>query len=61
MSQAHGILRSKEDVAKKLFTVLAKHKLLISEKMSSTRKTGGGSLEAELTEIEAKVMSIKGK
>ena len=60
-SQSHGTLRSKEDVAKKWSNVLAKHKSIISEKMSSARKTGGVSPESELTELEAKVKSIKGK
>ena len=39
ITQAHGILRSKEDVAKKWFNVLARHKPLISDKISSARKT----------------------
>ena len=47
--------------AKKWSNVLAKHKPIISEKISSARKTGGGSPGAELTELEAKVKSIKGK
>ena len=54
-------MRTKEEVAKKWSNVLAKHKPLISEKMYLARKTGGGSPEAELTELEAKVKSIKGK
>ena len=61
ISQAHGSLRTKEDFAKKWSNVLAKHKPIISEKISSARKTGGGSPGAELTELEAKVKSIKGK
>ena len=61
ITQAHGILRSKEDVAKKWSNVLAKHKPLISDKISSARKTGGGSPEAEFTELEEKLKSIKGK
>ena len=61
VSQAHGTLRSKHDVAKKWSNVLAKHKPLISEKLASARKTGGGSPEDELTNIKAKLKSIKGK
>ena len=61
ISQAHGSLRTKEDVAKKWSNVLAKHKPIISEKISSARKTGGGSPGAELPELEAKVKSIMGK
>ena len=60
ISHAHGSLRTKEDVAKKWSNVLAKHKPILS-KISSARKTGGGSPGAELTELEAKVKSIKGK
>ena len=33
----------------------------ICDKISSARKTGGGSPTAELTELEAKLKSIKGK
>ena len=61
ISQSHGSIRSKEDVSKKLSNVLAKHKPIISDKVLSARKTGGGSPEAELTELEAKLKSIKGK
>ena len=61
ITQVHGNLRSKEDVAKKWSNVLAKHKPLISDKISSARKTGGGSPEAEFTELEEKLKSIKGK
>ena len=34
---------------------------MISEKLSSIRKIGGGSLEANLSEMELKIKSIKGK
>ena len=61
ISQSHGTFRSKEDVSKKWSNVLAKHKPIISDKVLSARKTGGGSPEAELTELEAKLKSIKGK
>ena len=40
---------------------LAKYKLIICDKVSSARKTGGGSPTAKLTELEAKLKSIKGK
>ena len=61
ISQSHGTFRSKEDVSKKWSNVLAKHKPIIIDKVLSARKTGGGSPEAELTEHEAKLKSIKGK
>ena len=40
---------------------LAKHGPIICKKVSSARRTGGGSPTAELTELEAKLKSIKGK
>ena len=40
---------------------MTNHKPIISDEVLSARKTGGGSPEAELTELEAKLKSIKGK
>ena len=40
---------------------MAKHKPNISDKLSSIRKTGGGSPEGNLSEMELKIKSIKGK
>ena len=54
-------MRSKEDVSKKWSNVLAKHKPIICDKLTTARKTGGGSPAAELTELEYKLKSIKGK
>ena len=46
---------------KKWSNVLAKHKPIICKKVSSARRTGGGLPTAELTELEAKLKTIKGK
>ena len=40
---------------------MAKHKPMISDKLFSIRKTGAGSPEANLLEMELKIQSIKGK
>ena len=61
ISEAYGTFRNKEDVSKKWSNVPAKYKPIICDKISSARKTGGGSPTAELTELEAKLKSIKGK
>ena len=61
ISQSHGTFRSKEYVSKKCSNVFAQHKPIISDKVLSARKTGGGSPDAELTDLEAKLKSIKGK
>ena len=61
ISQEHGTLRTKEDVFKKWCNILVKYKPIISDKLASMRKTGGGPAEAELTELETKIRSIKGK
>ena len=61
ISQEHGTLRTREDVSKKCCNILVKYKPIISDKLASMRKTGGGPAEAELTELETKIRSIKGK
>ena len=61
ISEAHGTFSNKEDASKKWFNVLAKHKSIICDKVSSARKTGGRSPIAELRELEAKLKSIKWK
>ena len=42
-SEAHGTFRNKEDVSKESSNILAKYKPIICNKISSARKTGGGS------------------
>ena len=61
ISRDHGTIRSKYDVYKKCCNVLVKYKPIISDKLSAAKKTGGGPAEAELTEFELKIESIKGK
>ena len=61
ISEAHGTFRNKKDVSKKWSNVLAKYKPIICDKISSARKTEGGSPTAELTELKAKLKSIKEK
>ena len=61
ISRTHGTIRSKDDVCKKWCNVLVKYKPIISDKISAAKKTGGGPAEAELTELEMKIKSIKGK
>ena len=61
LTQAHGTVRTKDDVSKKWSNILAKHKPIISDKLSSIRKTGCGSPEGNLSEMELKIKSIKGK
>ena len=39
---------------------MVKNKPIISDKLASARKTGGGAAEAELTELELKIKAIKG-
>ena len=61
LSQLHGGLRTKDEITKKWANILTKHKPLIADKLSSVRKTGGGSPEAQLTDLEEKIHSIKGR
>ena len=61
LSEAYGTVRTKDDVAKKWSNILAKHKPMISDKMITARKRGGGSPEANLSEMELKIKCIKGK
>ena len=60
ISRDHGNIRNKDDVLKKWSNTLVKHKPIISDKLISVRKTGGGPAEAGLTEFELKIKSIKG-
>ena len=60
ISREHGNIRSKDDVFKKWSNILVKNKPIISDKLASARKTGGGPAEAELTEFELKIKVIKG-
>ena len=61
LSQLHGVLRTKDEITKKWANILTKHKPLISDKLASVRKTGGGSPESQLTYLEEKIHSIKGR
>ena len=61
LSQLHGGLRSKDDITKKWASILTKHMPIIAGKLALVRKTGGGSPEAQLTCLEEKVHSIKGR
>ncbi|KAI6648305.1 Myb-related transcription factor, partner of profilin-like [Oopsacas minuta] len=61
LSELHGNVRTRDDVMKKWYNVLTKHKPCIADKLASARKTGGGPADADLDEIEAKISSIKGK
>ena len=60
ISRKHGNIRSKDDVFKKWSNILVKNKPIISDKLASARKTGGGPAEAGLTEFELKIKAIKG-
>ena len=61
ISQEHQTIRTKDDVFKKWTNILVKYKPIISDKLSSAKRTGGGPAEAGLTELELKLKSIKGK
>ncbi|KAI6656034.1 hypothetical protein LOD99_1768 [Oopsacas minuta] len=61
LSELHGNVRTRDDVMKKWYNILTKHKPRIVDKLASARKTGGGPADADLDEIEAKISSIKGK
>ncbi|KAI6661888.1 T-SNARE domain-containing protein 1 [Oopsacas minuta] len=60
LSELHGNVRTRDDVMKKWYNILTKHKPRIADKLASARKTGGPA-DADLDEIEAKISSIKGK
>ena len=60
ISRDYGNIRNKDDVFKKWSNILVKNKPIISDKLASARKTGGGAAEAELTELELKIKAIKG-
>ncbi|KAI6661488.1 Myb-related transcription factor, partner of profilin-like [Oopsacas minuta] len=61
LSELHGNVRTRDDIMKKWYNILSKHKPRIANKLASARKTGGGPADADLNEIEAKIRSIKGK
>ena len=63
LSALHGTPRNRDDVIKKWSNLLSKHKPLIADKIASKKKTGGGppAAESELTPLEEKIQSIKGK
>ena len=61
ISREHGNIRSKDDVFKKWSNILVKNKPIISDKLASARKTGGGPAEAGLTEFQLKIKAIKGR
>ena len=61
LSELHGNVRTRDDIMKKWYNTLTKHKPRIADKLASARKTGGGPADADLNEIEAKISSIKGK
>ena len=60
LSTLHGTSRNRDDVVKK-WSNLSKHKPLIADKIASMKKTGGGPPGSELTPLEEKIQSIKGK
>ena len=61
ITRDHGNIRNKDDVFKKWSNILIKYKPIISDKLASSKKTGGCQAEAGLTELELKIKSIKGK
>ena len=61
LSALHGTSRNRDDVLKKWSNLLIKHKPLIADKIASMKKTGGGPPGSELTPLEEKIQSIKGK
>ena len=61
LTSQHGVYRSRDDVTKKWSDLLCKHKPLIADKIKSVRNTGGGPADAELTSLEEKIHSIRGK
>ena len=61
LSSLYGVTRTRDDILKKWSNLLSKYKPLIADKLASIRKTGGGPPGAELTALEDKIRSIKGK
>ena len=61
LSTLHGTSRNRDDVLKKWSNLLSKHKPLIADKLASMEKTGGGTPGSELTPLQEKIQSIKGK
>ena len=61
ITRDHGNIRNRDDVFKKWSNILVKYKPIISDKLASSKKTGGGQAEARLTELEVKIKSINGK
>ena len=60
ISRDHQTIRSKDDLYKRWCNLLVKYKPIICDKLLAAKKTGGGPAEAELTEFELKISSIKG-
>ena len=59
--QIYRSTRTRDEISKKWYNILAKHKPRIAEKISSARRTGGGPAQDCLDELEAKIFTIKGK
>ena len=60
ISRDHQTIRIKDDVYKRWCNLLVKYKSIICDKLLAAKKTGCGPAEAELTEFELKIRSIKG-
>ena len=60
ISRDHQTIRIKDDVYKRWCNLLVKYKPIICDKLLAAKKTGCGPAEAELTEFELKIRSIKG-
>ena len=61
LSTLHDTSRNRDDVLKKWSNLLSKRNPLIADKIASMKKTGGGPPGSELTPLEEKIQSIKGK
>ena len=61
LSELHGHARSRDEVSKKWYNILSKHKPRIADKLASAKRTGGGAAEAALNALELKIIRIKGR
>ena len=61
LSELHGHARSRDEVSKKWYNILSKHKPCIADKLASARRTGGGAAEPALNALELKIIRIKGR
>ena len=52
-------MRTKDDVSKKWYNILSKHKTRIADKFASAKRTGGGPADAPFDELELKISSVK--